>query len=78
MTADQVEAYVVKTSRAYFAAQPITDALNTKEERDEALKWIDDTRGLLMKVANYIMDHEAANPSKSGKALLKEIERLAG
>ena len=78
MTADQVEAYVVKTSRAYFAAQPITDALKRQEEMDEAVRWIDDTRALLMKVANYIMDHEAANPSKSGKALLKEIERLAG
>ena len=73
-----MKGYIINTSGVYFAAQPTTDALNSKEEREEELRWIDDTRGLLMKVANYIMDREAPDPSKTGRNLLREIDRLAG
>ena len=76
MTADQVKACVTKASKAYYVAQPTIDAVKAKQERDEVLKWIDDTRDLLRKVANYIADHEAAKPTRAGKALAKEIERL--
>ena len=76
MTTDQAKAYIIKASRVYFAAQPITEAVRADHERKEVLKWLDDTQELLRKVANYIAEQEAAKPSKTGKALAEDIERL--
>jgi hypothetical protein len=37
---------------SYFASRPITEAVKASEDRQQALKWIEDVRALLIDVEN--------------------------